>query len=114
MVEQLDEEEFRTELDSEEPLQIIDVRPPSEFEAGHVPGAQNIPFASLTDRVETVDWGRRIALVCDHGTSSYQAGLLLEAYEGVENDARIMNLTTGYDGWTGDLETSTDSSAARR
>ena len=34
------------------PANIIDVREPDEFAAGHVPGARNIPLATVPDHVD--------------------------------------------------------------
>lgn len=33
---------------------VLDVRPPEEFEAGHVPGAVNIPLEQLGERLDTL------------------------------------------------------------
>ena len=44
-------------------------------------------------------------VVCPVGESSLQAARLLEAYERVHEDARVVNLTGGYRDWEYDLET---------
>jgi hypothetical protein len=40
---------------------LIDVREPSEFRRGHIPGAMNMPLRSLTDNLDTIP---RIVLSC--------------------------------------------------
>lgn len=48
-------------------LQILDVRAPEEWEAGHVPGAHYIFLAELKDICERLDKHRPIAVYCDSG-----------------------------------------------
>ena len=38
-----------------EEVAIIDVRQPSEYEAGHIPGAKLIPLPELNDRLNEID-----------------------------------------------------------
>lgn len=49
MVKTLEADEF---LSSSSHAVIIDVRTPAEFEAGHIPGAQNLPLFSNDERAE--------------------------------------------------------------
>ncbi len=37
---------------------LIDVRQPGEYEAGHIPGARLIPMAELSDRIGELDRSR--------------------------------------------------------
>lgn len=34
---------------------LIDVRQPGEYQAGHIPGARLIPLGDLTDRLDEID-----------------------------------------------------------
>ena len=47
----------------------IDVRTPSEFEAGHVPGAAHLPFQSTWTRREMLpdSLDAPIVVYCEHG-----------------------------------------------
>lgn len=38
-----------------EQVTILDVRQPSEYEAGHIPGATLIPLPQLSDRLDELD-----------------------------------------------------------
>lgn len=53
---------------------IVDVREPSEFKAGHIPNARNIPAGQVKERTKELDKlkGRPILLVCQTGTRSAQ------------------------------------------
>lgn len=50
-------EEVRTVLreGSDESCNLVDVRQPSEYESGHLPGARLIPIAELRDRLGELD-----------------------------------------------------------
>lgn len=43
------------ETKSSEELTTLDVRQPSEYEAGHIPGAKLIPLPDLTNRLSEID-----------------------------------------------------------
>ncbi|HUK61062.1 MAG TPA: metalloregulator ArsR/SmtB family transcription factor [Stellaceae bacterium] len=43
---------------------VLDVRPPDEFALGHVPGAVNIPLASLRTRLAEINPDREIIAYC--------------------------------------------------
>lgn len=44
-------EDLRRAMVDEPALTLIDVRPRQEFDSGHVPGAINVPFGELADRL---------------------------------------------------------------
>ena len=58
---------------------VIDVRQPSEFEAGHVPGAVHIGAGELPDRLDALPRDRDIATICASGYRSSVAASLLRA-----------------------------------
>jgi len=43
---------------------VIDVRPPEEYAAGHVPGAINIPLSELESQLERLDPSEEIVAYC--------------------------------------------------
>ena len=49
---------------------LVDVREPAEYAAGHVPGARLIPMGQLTSRLEELDRGTRVHLICASGNRS--------------------------------------------
>jgi hydroxyacylglutathione hydrolase len=58
---------------------VIDVRQPSEYEAGHVPGSLAIGAGELPDRLDGLPRDRAIATICASGYRSSVAASLLRA-----------------------------------
>jgi NADPH-dependent 2,4-dienoyl-CoA reductase/sulfur reductase-like enzyme/rhodanese-related sulfurtransferase len=59
---------------------LLDVRSAQEYEAGHVPGAVNVPHTELRDKVDTIRayaGGRRVWIYCASGFRSYLAHRVL-------------------------------------
>ncbi len=95
-------------LASDASVQIVDVRHPAQFETGHLPRSENVPFEQLLADVGAHEWGERIVFVCPYGERSRQAAELLRAYEDLEDDVEIYNLEPGLQGWDGPLVTTAD------
>ena len=76
-------------------LRVLDVRRPGEFDGGHVPGATNVTLAELPDRLDEVERGAPLAVICQSGYRSSIAASLLrrEAF----NDLR--NVAGGTSAW---------------
>lgn len=66
---------------------VIDVRPPEEFESGHIPGARSVPFGDLLARLDDLEKAGEIVAYCRgaHCVLAHDAVRLLGA-EG--HDAR--------------------------
>ncbi|MGQ0701590.1 MAG: MBL fold metallo-hydrolase, partial [Gemmatimonadales bacterium] len=58
-------------------LVIVDVRGRSEWDSGHIPGAQLIPLAELPERLEEIPANQPVAVHCQVGTRSAIAASLL-------------------------------------
>jgi hydroxyacylglutathione hydrolase len=80
----------------ERTLQIVDVRAPDEWSAGHLPGAVHIPLAALPDRMDELDASAQVVVHCRSGGRSAIAASFLLAH-GVE---KVANLEGGFDAWT--------------
>ena len=105
MVEEIPPEAVKSKLEDKD-VQIIDTRSPQDYNNGHIPGAINIPFAELPQRIDEVDWGEDVVVACPIGQSSVQAARLIESYEGVKDGATIASMEGGYDQWEYELERS--------
>jgi hydroxyacylglutathione hydrolase len=78
-----------------EPLQVIDVRGATEWEAGHLPDTDNIPVGLLAEAVPTLDPLQPIVTQCQTGArSAIAASVLLRA-----GRLDVFNLVGGYVGW---------------
>lgn len=106
MVEEISATDLHERLAAGEDVQVVDIRPREAYESGHIPGADNVPFDEFTGEIDARDWHDDIVVVCPLGKSSLQAARLLEAFEGVPEDARVANLVGGYEDWEYDLEQS--------
>ena len=74
--------------------QSIDVRSATEFAAGHIPGAINIPMDEIESRMGDLRLDQPIVLVCQAGT---RAAMTRELLAGRVRDLRV--LTGGTDAW---------------
>ena len=73
----------------EAPL-VIDVRQPSEYEAGHVPGSTHIGAGELPEKLDRLPRDRPIATICASGYRSSVAASMLRA-AGFEDVAPVAN-----------------------
>lgn len=104
MVEDIEPEDLHARLEDGDDIQVIDIRPDTQFHRGHIPGATNIPFDRFARELASHEFGDEVVVACPIGESSLQAARLLESYEGVAEDTRIANLRGGYRAWEYDLE----------
>lgn len=74
---------------------LLDVRTPSEFAAGHVPGAQNVPIDQLRARLEAIPPEKPIITYCAVGQRGYISERILRQ-RGREN---VSNLSGGFRSW---------------
>ena len=86
-------------MESESGFLLLDVRRPDEFEAGHIPGAVNIPNETIgTDEIPALPQKDQLILVyCRSGNRSKQAAEKLSAlgYTNVVEFGGILD-------WTGE------------
>ncbi|MFC6733427.1 MULTISPECIES: rhodanese-like domain-containing protein [unclassified Haladaptatus] len=97
--------ELAARLERGEQLFVLDIRPESNFHAGHIDGSQNIPVyddlrrgntATLEDRLGAIPADRDVVTVCKAGIVAKRATKVLEA-EGYE----AKTLEGGWRGWRG-------------
>ncbi len=75
-------------------FQVVDVRYPNEWEAGHIQGARHIPVDYVLDRLEELDRTRPVVTVCRSGDRSAEAAKELRG-EGFD----VRNLEGGMQAW---------------
>ena len=73
----------------------IDVRTPEEYASGHIPGAVNIPFDQVAQRIAEIDAPHGVALYCMIGPRARkgESALLAAGYE------KIFHLKGGLAAW---------------
>lgn len=70
---------------------LLDVRDPDEFAAGHAPGARNLPLNSLRSALEPLSPARPLAVYCAVGGRAHNAVRLLR-----QHGYDAVNLSGGY------------------
>lgn len=86
---------------------VLDVRPPEEYEAGHVPGAVNVPLSELEHYLGQLNPEQEIVAYCrgPHCVLAFDAVVALR-----ERGLRARRLEDGYPEWrTAGLPTETGS-----
>ncbi|CAN5377633.1 MBL fold hydrolase [soil metagenome] len=76
-------------------IAVLDVRGQSEWEAGHVPGVNNVPAGYIADDIASLPTDRPLVLHCQGGGRSAIAASVLRA-RGVSN---VVNLSGGFGAW---------------
>ncbi|AIY05597.1 Rhodanese-related sulfurtransferase [Planococcus sp. PAMC 21323] len=79
---------------------VLDVREPSEFDQGHIPGAQNKPLTSIqTGDFDGLQKDIKYVVICQSGNRSQQASdlMLKEGYE-------FVNVAQGMSSWEAAIE----------
>lgn len=76
---------------------LIDVREPDEFASGHVPGAENIPLATVARAIDRMKGKKRLFVICRSGGRSMQACGELAGRLGSET--ALFNVDGGTSAW---------------
>ena len=76
---------------------ILDVRDATEFAAGHIQGAKNIPMAELAGRIKEIEKfkDKPVLVHCQRGMRAKSACSILRA----QQFSQISNLQGGLDTW---------------
>lgn len=71
-------------------LEIIDVREKYEFDEIHIEGSKSIPMSTIANRLNEIDWSKKVVFLCRSGNRSGYVSEML-AKMGKE----VMNLAGG-------------------
>lgn len=91
-----DARKFMAERKSGE-YQLLDVRQPREYEAGHIAGSLLIPIKELPERLGELDREKPLLVYCAVGGRSRAAAQLLAG----RDFASVFNMTGGIKAWEG-------------
>lgn len=90
-------EEVKTKLDLKEPLTLLDVREPWEFETARIAGAKLLPMGDVPSRAhQELDPDEPIVVVCHHGVRSMNVTVWLRQ-QGFE---KAQSMRGGIDAWS--------------
>ncbi len=70
---------------------LLDVRTVGEFNRGHMDGFKNIPVDELRERINEIEKGKPVYLICQSGLRSYIASRILEG-----NGYETYNFSGGF------------------
>ena len=82
-----------------ENLNLIDVREVHEFQAGHAPGAKNLPLSSLEQGYKELKLDHEYHVICQGGVRSASACQFLSA-----QGLNVTNVGGGMNAWPGQVE----------
>ena len=80
--------------------QLIDVREPKEFEAGHILGARNIPYSQFRQRFKEIRPDKPVYLYDHNGGKSSRAAMFLKK----RDYTQLYQLQGGFRTWTGKVK----------
>jgi len=101
-IKQISATELKARIQNEQPLFLLDVREPNEFEYAHIENSMLIPLNQIPQRLDELDPQQEMVVICHHGVRSRQACMYL-VNSGFKN---ISNLTGGIDAWSCDCDSS--------
>ncbi len=89
--QQIDQTVFETAL-------FVDTRDAGQFDEGTIPGAVNIEWREVLDRIDDIPEDRMTILFCNTGSLSAQAAFALR----VAGRSNVVVMQTGFTGWQQD------------
>jgi adenylyltransferase/sulfurtransferase len=91
---------LKAALDRGEPVVVVDVREPQEYQISRIEGSQLIPLGEIPHRHREIDRSRIVVCQCRSGVRSAKAAAYLRSV-GFE---RVLNLTGGILRWSDEVD----------
>ena len=95
--------ELKERLDRGDPIQIIDVREPNEYEVARIPDSKLIPLKDVLNRMSEIDPQRETIVHCKMGGRSARA---IEALRRSGFQGKLLNLKGGITAWSNEVDPS--------
>jgi len=92
--------ELKRRMDAGEPVELVDVREPFEYEIARIDGAKLVPLGEITERLHELSREKPIVVHCHSGMRSAQAVQLLQEH----GFANVYNLEGGIDAWLDQID----------
>ncbi|WP_232432197.1 rhodanese-like domain-containing protein [Chamaesiphon minutus] len=87
-------EKLKSQLDNSQTL-LVDVREASEYRAGHIPNAINIPLQTLARNLSKIPTDRSVVLYCSSGYRSGMGVMTLHLF----NYDNVQGFPPSFLGW---------------
>jgi len=95
MIQEIDAAELKARMDSQEPLDLLDIRSDAEVLQGILPGAEHLPMHLIPMKMHDFPKDQTVVLYCRSGARSYHACAYL-MQQGITN---VVNLRGGIISW---------------
>lgn len=96
---QISAQELEQQLKAASQPFLLDVREPSEYQQGHIPGSRLMPLGGLAERLSELPKERPIVAICRSGARSGVATTMLH-----KAGFQVRNMSGGMNAWRGPVE----------
>ena len=94
-------EQLKQQLAEKQPVTVLDVREPWEYQAAHIEGSKLIPMTEIPARANNeFDPDEHIVVICHHGVRSANVAAWLRQ-QGFEN---VQTMRGGIDQWSRQID----------
>ena len=93
---EIDPDQAKDIMDSNDEVMLLDVREPDEYERAHIDGVTLIPLGQLPERHGELNKEQPILCICAGGVRSERAARFLLSNEFKD----VTNMAEGMKGWT--------------
>ena len=83
------------EMQEEDAVNVVDIRDPGSYSAGHIPNAVSLNDSNVKEYIETADKEKPLVVCCYHGNSSRGAA----EYLSQQGFKEVYSMTGGFDAW---------------
>ena len=83
------------EMQEEDAVNVVDIRDPGSFSAGHIPNAVSLNDGNVKEYIENTDKEKPLVVCCYHGNSSRGAA----EYLSQNGFKEVYSMTGGFDAW---------------
>ena len=83
------------EMVEEGSVNVIDIRDPGSYSAGHIPSAVSLNDTNVKEYIESADKEKPLIVYCYHGISSRGAA----EYLSQNGFKEVYSMTGGFDAW---------------
>jgi sulfur-carrier protein adenylyltransferase/sulfurtransferase len=100
MIPEIAPQELKRRLDAGDSVTVLDVREPWECAIARLDGSINIPLNDIPARLDELDRGAELVVMCKVGGRSRRAAEFLCA----RGFGQVANLAGGIDAWTREID----------